>query len=79
MNKTLEWSFQAIELALSRVGKNTNLQKEAARERCMARAKKRHLAAEEERRRQAEADLLKSRECELDEQKRVIFYEQIED
>lgn len=64
-----EW-VSAIELALSRVGKDPNVQREATLERCMARAEKRRLAAEEERKRKEEAELLRSRESELDEQKR---------
>lgn len=64
-----EW-VSAIQQALSRVGKDPNIQKDAARERCKARAEKRRHLADEERKRREEAELLKNRENELDEEKK---------
>lgn len=64
-----EW-VSAIEVAMDRVGKSPNIQKEAALERCRARALKKRLAEEEERRRQEEAQKLIDRSHELDEEKR---------
>ncbi|XP_053375261.1 switch-associated protein 70-like [Mercenaria mercenaria] len=64
-----EW-VSAVQQALSRVGIDPNIQKEDARERCKARAERRRQAADEERKRREEAELLKNREDELDEEKR---------
>lgn len=61
-----EW-VSALQLALSRAGKDPNIQKEAALERCRARAEKRRLFAEEERKHKEEAELLKKRQEELEE------------
>ncbi|KAL4223671.1 Differentially expressed in FDCP 6 [Mactra antiquata] len=61
-----EW-ISAIQTSLSRIGKDPNIQKEAAAKRCAARKEKRRLAEEEGQKRQEEAALLLQRQNELDE------------
>lgn len=64
-------NVSALQTALERVGKDPNIQKEAAQVRCCERRRLRLLAAEEERKRREEAELLAKRQLELDEEKRV--------
>ena len=63
--------YTALQQALTRVGKDPNIQREAAVTRGKERRQRRREAAEAERRRQEEAELLARRQQELEEEKRV--------
>lgn len=66
--------FSAFQTAIAHVGQNSNIHQEAVRKRCLARVEKKKQLEEEARRRKEEAELLETREKELDEEKRVSIF-----